>query len=176
MIERLIILFVLLAVVPVAEARMYQWQDPDSGITHLSGTPPAWYRTGHGPRVIVFEKGEVIDDTSIELPEDKNEDLRLQAIARAEEDREIARQKAMAAEEMKNRLEGSGKPAVPEDMDNESMVQAPEEETTMAKDETESPDDAAATGSTEEEMRALIQAWEKSRAEQAMQAIQGGDN
>lgn len=54
----------------VAEARMFQWTNPGSGKVQLSGTPPAWYRgTQPGPRVLVFENGELIDDTSVEVPE-----------------------------------------------------------------------------------------------------------
>lgn len=175
MIERLIILFSCLAIITAAEARMYQWQDPESGITHLSGNPPAWYRTGHGPRVIVFEKGEVIDDTQIELSADAREDLRLQAIARAEEDREIARQKAMAAEEMKARLD-AGEQSGTEDAEVAPLPQPREEKTAAAEGAPDQPGELSAEGLTEDEMRALIQGWEKQRTERAMQAIQGNGN
>jgi len=30
------------------QAQMYQWTDPESGTTQLSGKPPAWYRSVEG--------------------------------------------------------------------------------------------------------------------------------
>lgn len=49
-------------------ARLYQWNDPRTGTTHLSGHPPAWYRKAGVdpmalPRVLVFDDGTLIDDT-----------------------------------------------------------------------------------------------------------------
>src|SRR5690554_7481361 len=45
-------------------SRMYQWIDPDTQTTQLSGKPPTWYRSAEGgPRVLVFEKGLMVDDT-----------------------------------------------------------------------------------------------------------------
>ena len=61
----------------VAEARMYQWTDTNSGNVQLSGTPPSWYRGTHiGPRVLVFEDGELIDDTLVEVSESQRFVLR----------------------------------------------------------------------------------------------------
>jgi hypothetical protein len=61
----------------VAEARMYQWTDTDSGNVQLSGTPPSWYRgTQSGPRVLVFDNGELIDDTLVEVSESQRFVLR----------------------------------------------------------------------------------------------------
>ena len=52
-------------------ARMYQWQEPDTGTTQLSGKPPAWYRsTAGGPRVFVFDDGRLIDDTAVKVSEE----------------------------------------------------------------------------------------------------------
>ena len=49
-----------------AQARMYQWVNPNNQQIQLSGIPPAWYRSDNGgPRVRVFELGNLIDDTSI---------------------------------------------------------------------------------------------------------------
>ena len=65
------------------EARMYQWINPASGRTQLSGKPPAWYRgkTG-GPRVFVFENGRLIGDTAREVSEAERQSLRTQAFER----------------------------------------------------------------------------------------------
>jgi len=39
---------------------------PTTGSVQLSGTPPAWYRSDvAGPRVQVFESGNLVDDTAI---------------------------------------------------------------------------------------------------------------
>jgi len=88
-----------------AQARMYQWIDPDTGTTQLSGKPPVWYRSAeNGPRVIVFEKGKVIDDTSISIPDAQREVLRMEALTRVEEDREKAKALALEAEQMQSRI------------------------------------------------------------------------
>ena len=61
---------------PVA-ARMYQWTSPATGTPNLSGTPPAWYRAPHaGPRVLVFERGQLIDDTAIAVSDRQRLELR----------------------------------------------------------------------------------------------------
>ena len=65
------------------EARMYQWINPASGRTQLSGKPPAWYRgKTEGPRVFVFENGRLIDDTAREVSETERQSLRTQAFER----------------------------------------------------------------------------------------------
>ena len=69
-----------------AQARMYQWQSATTGAVQLSGEPPAWYRSGRGgPRVRVFDGGNLIDDTVIELPPTQREDLRLEAFRESEQ-------------------------------------------------------------------------------------------
>jgi hypothetical protein len=71
MLRWLIILLCMLQIMPVA-ARMYQWNDPATGTTQLSGAPPAWYRSGEtGPRVFVFERGRLIDDTGVAVDEQR---------------------------------------------------------------------------------------------------------
>ena len=158
---------------------MYQWRDPDTGTTHFSGNPPAWYRSGeNGPRVLVFEKGKLIDDTSIRLSEEANNELRLRAIARAEEDREIARQKAIAAEELKTRMEKSESDeliSLEEPAESLPAEPAPEElaqgDSTQDAEETTDPAEL-----TTEEMRELILQWERQRTEQAKQEIYDSGN
>ncbi|GEM_PF-3261798 len=73
-----------LALDRAAWARMYQWVDPGSGRTHMSGVPPAWYRSGEaGPRIFVFENGQIIDDTRITVSEETRQALREQAFKNA---------------------------------------------------------------------------------------------
>ena len=75
----------------------------------MSGEPPSWYRSGNdGPRVLVFENGYLVDDTSILVSSSRSRALRsaafdelkrrrtLEAVERIaqgrarEEDRELA--------------------------------------------------------------------------------------
>ena len=167
---RIIPLFALflLASLPI-EARMYQWQDPDSGTTQLSGKPPAWYRsTETGPRVIVFEKGRIVDDTNIKIPDAEREAMRTQALSRVEEDKEKAKQMALEAEKLKSMsaTDVEEKAAVTDEQAEGTEEPAVTEEQPAAKDELPGME-----GLTEEDMRALISEWEKQRTEQAKQKL-----
>ena len=83
---RCVILF-MLAGVQAVTARMYQWVEPDTGTTQLSGKPPVWYRSGHaGPRVLVFDNGRLIDDTAIKVQAEVRNRLRQEALAIAREE------------------------------------------------------------------------------------------
>ena len=149
---------------------MYQWQDPDSGTTQLSGKPPAWYRsTEPGPRVIVFEKGRIIDDTNIKIPDAEREAMRTQALSRAEEDKGKAKQMALEAEKLKS----------PPATDNEEETAAVTDKNAKGTEEPAVTEEQPAVkdelpgmeGLTEEDMRALISEWEKQRTEQAKQKL-----
>ena len=81
---------VALALPGLGEARMYEWRNPATGSAQLSGEPPAWYRSAEGgPRVRVYENGNLVDDTAIRLPSERREELR-QAAFRESEQRERA--------------------------------------------------------------------------------------
>lgn len=68
------------------EARMYEWVNPKTGIWQLSGAPPSWYRSpGGGARIRVYEQGNLIDDTSFPVSEERREALRQQAFKAFEE-------------------------------------------------------------------------------------------
>jgi hypothetical protein len=55
-----------LSCAPATFACMSQWQDGANGAVQLSGEPPYWYRSGRvGPRVLVFDRGFLVDDTGI---------------------------------------------------------------------------------------------------------------
>jgi len=64
-----------------AEARMYQWTNPESGNVQLAGAPPSWYRSAvPGPRVLVFDNGELIDDTAVPVSDEQRLTLRSAAL------------------------------------------------------------------------------------------------
>jgi hypothetical protein len=43
-------------------AELYRWRDPQTGATHYSSVPPAWYRRGEGgPSVQVIVDGKAVD-------------------------------------------------------------------------------------------------------------------
>ena len=90
-----------------AVARMYQWQDTANGAVQLSGEPPSWYRSGRdGPRVLVFERGFLVDDTNIEVSLLRRLALRKQAFDEIEERRALADLRALQeAEERKQRAQ-----------------------------------------------------------------------
>ena len=84
---RSILILILILASPLASARMYQWDDPDTGTPQLSGKPPYWYRGDEpGPRVFVIDNGRVIDDTSVRVPDNQRQQLREAAFLRAEQD------------------------------------------------------------------------------------------
>lgn len=79
-------ILMLLLAPALADARMYQWVSPSSGSVQLSGQPPPWYRAAHGgPRVRVFDNGNLVDDTAIVLPRSQREELREAAFQESEQ-------------------------------------------------------------------------------------------
>ena len=85
------LLFLLLLVLSTAAgARMYQWQDPHSKSMQFSGVPPAWYRGAQsGPRVRVYEGGQLIDDTAIRLSLEDDRSMRDFAFRALEEEQQL---------------------------------------------------------------------------------------
>lgn len=148
----LVICLVCLAVTPAA-ARMYQWRNPATGTTQMSGTPPAWYRgTDRGPRVFVFDNNQLIDDTGIAVSEAQRAALRAEAFG-------VANEQARAAAEPPAPRD-AGAPAVPEAA---ATVAAPAAQppTTPA-----APVDAA-TADKAASLKALIDAWDQRQLDQA---------
>jgi hypothetical protein len=85
-----LLLLLLLLVSSAAGARMYQWQDPNSNSIQFSGVPPAWYRSpGDGPRVRVYDGGQLVDDTYIELSPEDNQSMRDIAFRALEEEQQL---------------------------------------------------------------------------------------
>lgn len=162
-ITRILIIVLVLVSISV-QARMYQWNDPDTGITQLSGRPPAWYRSDTGgPRVIVFDKGKIIDDTNIKVSDEERESLRIQALLKVEQDREVARQKMLQSEQIKTKLDAAteGKEPTVENGMTEPSVN--ETESTTA----ESDNQPSSGDQTEEQLRRLLSEWDKQITENA---------
>ncbi len=169
MTRRLIFLALLLASLPV-QARMYQWTDPETGTTQLSGKPPAWYRSpDNGPRVIVFEKGRVIDDTSINISDSSREELRGQALAKAAEDKEKARQMALQAEQLKLKIGAQlqEEPFAP--VAGETEIALPDN--ALPEPAAEQSDMPVNNELNEDNLRALILEWEQQKTQQSKEKI-----
>ena len=72
-------------------ARMYQWVNGGSGRVQMSGEPPSWYRSGRGgPRVMVFDRGFLVDDTRIDVSIIRRLALRKDAFDQLDERRALA--------------------------------------------------------------------------------------
>jgi len=88
---------------------MYQWVSQSTGAAQLAGEPPSWYRAEQGgPRVRVFENGNLVDDTAIALPRSQREALRTAAFQEAEQRRSaeaLKRLEQAARREERRRLE-----------------------------------------------------------------------
>ena len=165
------------------QAEMYQWADPETGTTQLSGKPPAWYRSVEGgPRVFVFNRGKIVDDTGIKISDEQRISLRTRAFINAEEDRIAAQQKATEAAKLKAAMENSSQEITEEAIDNRPPPDEPQVDLEQAM-AMENPDDEELmeTEISEEEesigkMKALIEAWVKEsddiRTEEAKAVLQ----
>ena len=157
LLKRTIFLFLLLSL-PV-EARMYQWLDPDSGTTQLSGKPPYWYRsTETGPRVFVFENGRIIDDTAVLLTDEHRNKMRQKAFAYVEEQQKLQQTKTQSDTELT------------EDSLEEELELAASDEADAAG-ESETDNSSQFMQMTMEQMRTLIQDWENTQTEKAREII-----
>jgi len=156
------------------QAQMYQWADPETGTTQLSGKPPAWYRSGEGgPRVFVFNRGKIVDDTGIEVSDEKRSSLRTKAFIDAEEDRVAANQKAMEAARLKAAMEKNNDEMSEEGMleEEETHEHQPDMSEVVVMEESEDEEVIEKEMSTEEEsvekLKELIADWEDKRTEEA---------
>ena len=165
-------LFIILVVFSsTASARMYQWVDPESGSTQLSGKPPMWYRSAEkGPRVFVFENSRVIDDTNIEVSDSEREKLRQEAFLQAEKDREKAKQKLMEARRLDAELALKNAPPKGSEEPLPEIIEDPIEED-MAEME-KPPEPSGDEDATMEAMKKLIADWEKVQTDRARNVLQ----
>ena len=161
----ILILFLMLAS-PLTAARMYQWNDPDTGTPQLSGKPPYWYRGDEsGPRVFVIDNGRVVDDTAVQVPDNQRRQLREAAFLRAEQDEALFRAKLEESERLKAQREAGREEALVLEQSAAPPVSEPPPVEAAAAPE---PDAAATEGDA---MRALVVEWERLREEAAKKII-----
>ena len=166
------ILVALFFLSPNTQARMYQWVDPDTGTTQMSGKPPIWYRSSEGgPRIFVIENGQVIDDTSINISDEERKFLRQQAFIKVEEDKEEAEKKVMKAEQLKAALDDETQ-GINEDDPVLDLLDEIEAEADMPEEPVLSDDQQALDDKTAEELRAKITEWETTRTQEAKKLLE----
>ncbi|MFH0342366.1 MAG: hypothetical protein ACHBNF_09610 [Chromatiales bacterium] len=158
-----VVLSGILCVVIPAQARMYQWINPSSGNTQLSGNPPTWYRSPQGgPRVLVYERGKTIDDTAIVVPESTRDELRSQAFQAAESTGAATTALEVSAEEEAETTAAHSTAAEAGSSEQDTVARK-----SGSGDLTEM--DAGTVGRLKE----IISAWDRMKLEQAKELIRG---
>lgn len=141
-----------------AHARMYQWSHPSSGIVQLSGTPPAWYRsTMKGPRVLVFDNGQLIDDTAVVVGEPLRESLRAAAFTDASAPSAAAASTPTPREFVRD---------TPIPAREESLERGTTAEPGASGQETAAPPEGTVE-QTVAELKSLLDAWDSRRRDEA---------
>jgi len=164
------------------QAQMYQWVDPESGTTQLSGKPPVWYRsTESGPRIFVFNQGKIVDDTGIEVADEQRISLRTRAFVNAEKDRLEAKEKAIKAAKLKAAMQRNADDTLGQDRDialetGEFPDESQDELGLEVPDETEAVEEFGDDEASVEKMRALIAEWENKRTEEAKAILEQNSN
>ena len=149
-----------------ADARMYQWVSPSSSVPQLSGEPPPWYRSNHGgPRVRVFENGNLVDDTAITLLASQRQELRTAAFREAEERRRVdvlnRLERAARAEELR-RAEEKRLAEVKARQEREALATATVAEAAPAeKGGKSAPKEVSVADSTVEQLKAIIAEFDR---------------
>ncbi len=180
--RKIICLFMVLSVVSV-EARMYQWVNPTTGNSQMSGKAPSWYRseTG-GPRVLVFEKNVLVDDTAVYVSEEQRLEFRNKALQIEASDQKSSLTSSQAIAAFEEKIEALIESPVLEEYLKKPPQQAPISDQELAdglkndepvkpaensvKKESESPDDRI------ERLKLLISAWDKNRTEEAKSLLE----
>ncbi|MFT4583071.1 MAG: Xaa-Pro aminopeptidase [Gammaproteobacteria bacterium] len=135
---------------------MYQWLSHASGTVQLSGDAPAWYRsTTPGPRVFVFDSGQLIDDTAVPVSEEYRQVLQTQAFGTAD---------ALDAEQTapRNALRDALENAAHEGLDVSAVTEAFNEEQARSVEE-----EGVDVQQTVAELKALLDAWDIQHLDEA---------
>ena len=153
----------LICTATVCSARMYQWIDPTDATTQLSGHPPPWYRSSErGPRIFVFEQGRLVDDTGVRVSETERQRLRQAALMKVEEQRTIAKEKQLAQEQAREEKARQNAEVMEEKSSVGEGKQAEGKDTKQQEEELPSL----------EEMKSMIEAWEKRRSQDAKRSVE----
>jgi hypothetical protein len=157
--------FVLVVAYAAAEARMYQWTNPQSGHTQLSGKPPAWYRgTTPGPRVQVFDNGKLVDDTATSVSDAERMALRGQALQElANRPKPPSPVAAQPAEVLSSEPDAGLSAAL-------KALLAPERSKPSTDGAAKAP--PAREADAAERLKAIIADWEKSKTERAKSLLE----
>lgn len=173
-----VLLILLISVTTTVEARMYQWTEPGVETTQLSGKPPAWYRSvAGGPRIFVFDKGRLIDDTAVEVSDEVRLRMRQRAFILVEEDRQKVKEKIAKAQELKQKYK-KAKPDKPEQFSRDDIDEEDSDVETVpdALFSEENQDDEQEKDSildkSLDELKEMIADWEESQTESAKQALE----
>jgi hypothetical protein len=165
---------VLLACAMPASARMYQWLDPQSRTTQLSGKPPAWYRLDSaGPRVFVFDEGRLVDDTARPLAADAARALRQEAFARARIERDPATSlDARLEAALRQRGPARAGPAAATADEDETANRAAATDTAVEGNSTPETEPAADPQvHVMTRLRAMLDAWDRQQTDRARQIL-----
>ena len=153
---RILLAFLLLSLCASAQARLYMWVNPATGSVEMSRTPPGWYRALRaGPRIQVYENGNIVDDTSIRVSPKQSTELRTVAFQEFEVRKQAEAIKKLERAARRERLkqeeaeleQGAEIPA-----DGETQGESAGE--TALDELPENLDQAAIDG-----LKSLIQAW-----------------
>ena len=144
---------------------MYQWQHATTGTIQLSGTPPPWYRSEvPGPRVFVFENGQLVDDTGIAITADHRRVLRQRAFSETDG---AATEQASPEAVLMDALEAANADGID--------VNAATSDFTAKKKAEESLESENSVAQTVTELKALIEAWDEQRVREAKEILRETD-
>ncbi len=161
---------------------MYQWVNPTTGHSQMSGKPPAWYRGEMGgPRVLVFERNVLVDDTAVAVSEEQRLQLRGEAlhIEPTETEKALSAKQAVATLEaqiqaivdspaMEEYLKSPPVTAVVDaDPVRRSIDDKPTMDTTSGRVDQKKKPVRESADERVERLKALISAWDKNKTEEA---------
>ena len=157
-------LVLVLLVIPfceTADARMYQWSNAATDTVQLSGSPPAWYRSSvQGPRVFVFDNGQLIDDTAVEVAEEHRQVLHANAFGRADDDQSNNLDEEDSTNVLRDALENASREGIDVDAITDAFAA---EQAAIAEQEV----GGEAVEQTVVELKALLEAWDSPHLDEA---------
>ncbi len=166
---------------------MYQWVNPTTGRSQLSGKAPVWYRSDvGGPRILVFEKNVLVDDTAVAVNEEQRLQLRDKAFLLEPKERELTAAQAVATlEEQIQAIVES--PAVeylinhPSPTNKKSIQGNRKADATFdtAVQEEETENNRRSRESTDEKIErltALVNTWDENNTEEAKSLLLEDEN